>query len=58
MLFGFVFDYFGKLFVVFNQCYLGIQFDIIVNDCVVDFVEEGFDIVFQIFLLIFELLIE
>jgi DNA-binding transcriptional LysR family regulator len=58
MLPGFALDHFGEPLAEFNRRYPGIQLDIIVNDRVVDPVEEGFDIAFQIFPPISESLIE
>ena len=58
MLPGFALDHFGAPLVEFNRRYPGIQLDVIVNDRVVDPVEEGFDIAFQIFPPISESLIE
>jgi len=58
MLPGFALDHFGAPLMEFNRRYPGIQIDVIVNDRVVDPVEEGFDIAFQIFPPISESLIE
>jgi DNA-binding transcriptional LysR family regulator len=49
MLPGYAIGHFGQLLHDFTQRYSGIQLDIIVNDRVVDPVEEGFDVAFQIF---------
>lgn len=58
MLPGFALGHFGVPMAEFNRRYPGIQLDVIVNDRVVDPVEEGFDIAFQIFPAISESLIE
>jgi DNA-binding transcriptional LysR family regulator len=49
MLPGYAIGHFGELLHAFTQRYGGIQLDIIVNDRVVDPIEEGFDVAFQIF---------
>ncbi|MDR6423787.1 DNA-binding transcriptional LysR family regulator [Paraburkholderia phenoliruptrix] len=58
MLPGFALDYFGALLSKFNRKYPAIQLDVIVNDRVVDPIEEGFDVAFQIFPPISDSLIE
>lgn len=58
MLPGFALGHFGIPMAEFNRHYPGIQLDVIVNDRVVDPIEEGFDIAFQIFPAISESLIE
>ncbi|MGA7776610.1 MAG: LysR family transcriptional regulator [Paraburkholderia sp.] len=58
MLPGYALGHFGAPLAEFNRRYPGIQLDVIVNDRVVDPVEEGFDIAFQIFPPISESLIE
>jgi DNA-binding transcriptional LysR family regulator len=58
MLPGFALGHFGAVLGEFNRRYPGIQLDIIVNDRVVDPIEEGFDVAFQIFPAISESLIE
>jgi DNA-binding transcriptional LysR family regulator len=58
MLPGFALGHFGIPMAEFNRRYPGIQLDVIVNDRVVDPIEEGFDIAFQIFPAISESLIE
>lgn len=58
MLPGFALGHFGTVLGEFNRRYPGIQLDIIVNDRVVDPIEEGFDVAFQIFPAISESLIE
>jgi len=49
MLPGYAIGHFGALLNAFTRQYCGIQLDVIVNDRVVDPVEEGFDVAFQIF---------
>jgi DNA-binding transcriptional LysR family regulator len=49
MLPGFALGHLGAPLAEFNQRYPGIQLDVIVNDRVVDPIEEGFDVAFQIF---------
>lgn len=49
MLPGYAIGHFAELLNAFTQRYGGIQLDIIVNDRVVDPIEEGFDVAFQIF---------
>ncbi|MGF7189450.1 DNA-binding transcriptional LysR family regulator [Robbsia andropogonis] len=58
MLPGLALGHFGIPMAEFNRRYPGIQLDVIVNDRVVDPVEEGFDIAFQIFPAISDSLIE
>ena len=58
MLPGFALGHFGASLAEFNRRYPGIQLDVIVNDRVVDPIEEGFDVAFQIFPPISESLIE
>ena len=58
MLPGFALGHFGPPLAEFNRRYPGIQLDVIVNDRVVDPIEEGFDVAFQIFPPIAESLIE
>ncbi len=58
MLPGLALGHFGAVLGEFNRRYPGIQLDIIVNDRVVDPIEEGFDVAFQIFPAISESLIE
>jgi len=49
MLPGYAIGHFGDLLSEFTRRYDGIQLDVIVNDRVVDPIEEGFDVAFQIF---------
>jgi DNA-binding transcriptional LysR family regulator len=58
MLPGFALGHFGALLAEFSERYPGIQLDVIVNDRVVDPIEEGFDVAFQIFPPLAESLIE
>jgi DNA-binding transcriptional LysR family regulator len=58
MLPGYALGHFGAPLAEFNRRYPGIQLDVIVNDRVVDPIEEGFDVAFQIFPPIAESLIE
>jgi DNA-binding transcriptional LysR family regulator len=58
MLPGFALGHFGASLAEFNRRYPGIQLDVIVNDRVVDPIEEGFDVAFQIFPAISDSLIE
>jgi len=58
MLPGYAIGHFAELLNTFTERYGGIQLDIIVNDRVVDPIEEGFDIAFQIFPPISSALIE
>lgn len=58
MLPGFAIKHFGPLLAEFSKCFPGIHVDIVVTDRVVDPIEEGFDIAFQIFPPIAETLIE
>jgi DNA-binding transcriptional LysR family regulator len=46
---GFAIDHLGPLLAEFTSIYPDIEFDVIVNDRVVDPIEEGFDIAFQMF---------
>lgn len=58
MLPGFAIGHFGILLGEFNRLYPDIEVDIIVNDRVVDPIEEGFDVAFQMFPPMAETLIE
>ncbi|GAB7540907.1 hypothetical protein CS8_005700 [Cupriavidus sp. 8B] len=58
MLPGFALGHFGASLAEFNRRYPAIQLDVIVNDRVVDPIEEGFDVAFQIIAPISESLIE
>ncbi|MDB6142399.1 MAG: PnpR [Pseudomonas sp.] len=58
MLPGFAIGHFGILLGEFNRMYPDIEVDIIVNDRVVDPIEEGFDVAFQMFPPLAETLIE
>jgi DNA-binding transcriptional LysR family regulator len=58
MLPGFALHHFGHLLAEFSEMYPGIEVDVIVNDRVVDPIEEGFDIAFQMFAPQAEALIE
>lgn len=58
MLPGFAIGHFGILLGEFNRLYPDIEVDIIVNDRVVDPIEEGFDVAFQMFPPLAETLIE
>ncbi|HEU0201898.1 MAG TPA: LysR family transcriptional regulator [Burkholderiaceae bacterium] len=58
MLPGFALDHFGPLLGEFSQRYPGILIDVIVNDRLVDPIEEGFDVAFQIFPPLSETLVE
>lgn len=49
MLPGFALGHFGAALAQFNRRYPAIQIDVVVNDRVVDPIEEGFDVAFQIF---------
>lgn len=49
MLPGYALRHFGVPLAEFSRRYPGIQIDVIVNDRVVDPIEEGFDVAFQIF---------
>lgn len=46
---GFAVDHLGPMLAQFTTMYPEIEFDIVVNDRVVDPIEEGFDIAFQMF---------
>ena len=58
MLPGFAIGHFGKLLAEFTDLYPDIEVDVIVNDRVVDPIEEGFDLAFQMFPPLAESLIE
>lgn len=58
MLPGFAIGHFGRIMAEFNQIYPDIEIDVVVNDRVVDLIEEGFDIAFQMFSPLAETLIE
>ncbi|MNF65130.1 HTH-type transcriptional regulator DmlR [compost metagenome] len=58
MLPGFAIGHFGKLLSAFTLLYPDIEVDVIVNDRVVDPIEEGFDVAFQMFPPMAETLIE
>ncbi|WP_277962702.1 LysR family transcriptional regulator [Pseudomonas sp. RIT-To-2] len=58
MLPGFAIHHFGRLLAEFTELYPDIEVDVIVNDRVVDPIEEGFDIAFQMFAPQAEALIE
>jgi DNA-binding transcriptional LysR family regulator len=58
MLPGFAITHFGPILAEFTQKYPNILIDIIVNDRVVDPIEEGFDVAFQIFPPLSESLVE
>lgn len=58
MLPGFAIGHFGTIMAEFNQIYPDIEIDVVVNDRVVDLIEEGFDIAFQMFSPLAESLIE
>lgn len=58
MLPGFAIHHFGTLLADFSELYPDIEVDVIVNDRVVDPIEEGFDIAFQMFPPQSEMLIE
>ncbi|WP_375738552.1 LysR substrate-binding domain-containing protein [Pseudomonas boanensis] len=49
MLPGFALGHFGRLLAEFTELYPDIDVDVIVNDRVVDPIEEGFDVAFQMF---------
>ncbi|MBN3864892.1 LysR family transcriptional regulator [Pseudomonas frederiksbergensis] len=49
MLPGFAINHFGKLLAEFTKLYPDIELDVIVNDRVVDPIEEGVDVAFQMF---------
>lgn len=46
---GFGIDYFGFLLAEFMQLYPDIEVEVVINDRIVDPIEEGFDIAFQMF---------
>ena len=46
---GFAIDHLGPMLAEFTAMYPEIEFDVVVNDRVVDPIEEGFDIAFQMF---------
>lgn len=58
MLPGFALGHFGSLLAEFTALYPDIEVDVIVNDRVVDPIEEGFDVAFQMFPPLAESLIE
>ncbi|MHC5351073.1 LysR family transcriptional regulator [Metapseudomonas furukawaii] len=58
MLPGFAIGHFGQLLAEFTGLYPDIEVDVIVNDRVVDPIEEGFDVAFQMFPPLAESLIE
>ncbi|MDH4557305.1 LysR family transcriptional regulator [Pseudomonas sp. BN417] len=58
MLPGFAIGHFGRLLAEFTELYPDIEVDVIVNDRVVDPIEEGFDVAFQMFPPLAESLIE
>ncbi|MCY1341691.1 HTH-type transcriptional regulator DmlR [compost metagenome] len=58
MLPGFAIGHFGSLLAEFTELYPDIEVDVIVNDRVVDPIEEGFDVAFQMFPPLAESLIE
>ncbi|WP_325948299.1 LysR family transcriptional regulator [Pseudomonas putida] len=58
MLPGFAIGHFGKILAEFNQLYPDIEVDVVVNDRIVDLIEEGFDVAFQMFPPMAETLIE
>ncbi|MFC5695877.1 LysR family transcriptional regulator [Pseudomonas sp. GCM10022186] len=58
MLPGFAIGHFGRLLAEFTELYPDIEVDVIVNDRVVDPIEEGFDLAFQMFPPLAESLIE
>ncbi|MDH4561757.1 LysR family transcriptional regulator [Pseudomonas sp. BN411] len=58
MLPGFALGHFGALLAEFTELYPDIEVDVIVNDRVVDPIEEGFDVAFQMFPPLAESLIE
>ena len=49
MLPGFAVGHFGRMLAEFTEQYPDIEIDIVVNDRVVDPIEEGFDVAFQMF---------
>lgn len=58
MLPGFAIGHFARLLAEFSELYPDIEVDVIVNDRVVDPIEEGFDVAFQMFPPLAETLIE
>jgi DNA-binding transcriptional LysR family regulator len=58
MLPGFAIGHFGRMLAEFTRLYPDIEVDVIVNDRVVDPIEEGFDVAFQMFPPMAETLIE
>jgi DNA-binding transcriptional LysR family regulator len=58
MLPGFAIGHFGRMMAEFNRLYPDIEIDVVVNDRVVDPIEEGFDVAFQMFPPLSETLIE
>lgn len=58
MLPGFAIGHFGRIMAEFNHLYPDIEIDVVVNDRVVDLIEEGFDIAFQMFSPLAESMIE
>nr|ACZ51387.1 putative regulator [Pseudomonas sp. NyZ402] len=58
MLPGFAIGHFGRMMAEFNHLYPDIEIDVVVNDRVVDPIEEGFDVAFQMFPPLSETLIE
>jgi len=58
MLPGFALDHFGALLAQFHHSHPAIQLDIVVTDRVLDPIEEGFDVAFQIFPPLADTLIE
>jgi DNA-binding transcriptional LysR family regulator len=58
MLPGFAIGHFGRIMAEFNNLYPDIEIDVVVNDRVVDLIEEGFDVAFQMFPPMAETLIE
>jgi DNA-binding transcriptional LysR family regulator len=55
---GFAIGHFGRIIAEFNDLYPDIEIDVVVNDRVVDLIEEGFDVAFQMFPPMAETLIE
>ncbi|MGV8919682.1 MAG: LysR substrate-binding domain-containing protein [Pseudomonas sp.] len=58
MLPGFAIGHFGRILAEFNRLYPDIEIDVVVNDRVVDLIEEGFDVAFQMFPPMAETMIE
>ncbi|WP_397448922.1 LysR family transcriptional regulator [Pseudomonas sp. NA-150] len=58
MLPGFAIGHFGQILAEFNRLYPDIEIDVVVNDRVVDLIEEGFDVAFQMFPPMAETMIE